>query len=219
MGDEIAVAAPTRPKRAPRSHWKLYLLLAVCVAPVAASYLIYYVFPPTGKSNYGTLIEPQRPVPVLDAVVVHPSTGTAASGARSPDPRQAQGLAAFKGRWVMLAIDGGACGHGCVHKLFFMRQTHASLGKDRDRVARVLLVTDPMPLSPNILAAHPDMTVLRVAPRELAAFLPTTAETGLSDHIYLIDPLQNLMMRFPPEPDPAATRNDLQRLLKASRIG
>jgi hypothetical protein len=63
------------------------------------------------------------------------------------------------------------------------------------------------------------MTVLRVAPSELAAFLPTTAESGLSDHIYLIDPLQNLMMRFPSEPDPAATRNDLQRLLKASRIG
>ena len=46
-----------------RGAWKLYLLLAVCVAPVVASYLMYYVFPPSGRTNYGMLIEPQRPVP------------------------------------------------------------------------------------------------------------------------------------------------------------
>jgi hypothetical protein len=40
-----------------------------------------------------------------------------------------------------------------------------------------------------------------------------------TDHIYVIDPLGNLMMRFPRDPDPSRMIKDLSRLLKASRIG
>jgi hypothetical protein len=35
----------------------------------------------------------------------------------------------------------------------------------------------------------------------------------------MIDPLGNLMMRFPDNPDPSSMKKDLNRLLKASRIG
>ena len=31
---------------------------AATAAPVVASYLAYYVFPPGGRTNYGTLVEP-----------------------------------------------------------------------------------------------------------------------------------------------------------------
>jgi hypothetical protein len=34
-----------------------------------------------------------------------------------------------------------------------------------------------------------------------------------------IDPLGNLMMRFPADPEPKRMLKDLERLLKASRIG
>ena len=51
----------------------------------------------------------------------------------------------------------------------------------------------------------------------LAASFP--AERSASDHIYLVDPLGNLMMRFPREPDPSRVIKDLQRLLKASGFG
>jgi hypothetical protein len=39
------------------------------------------------------------------------------------------------------------------------------------------------------------------------------------DHIYLVDPLGNLMMRFPRDPDPSRMIKDLQRLLRYSRFG
>ena len=49
------------------SHWRryrvLYAVIAVCIAPVVASYFAYYVAPPSGRTNYGTLIAPPRPVP------------------------------------------------------------------------------------------------------------------------------------------------------------
>ena len=142
---------PPRPAR--RGTWKLYLLLAVCIAPVAASYLMYYVFPPSGRTNYGELIEPQRPVPAIETRPVHPSE------ARAPG-RDGEGMAAFRGHWILVAIHSGECDEACAEKLYFMRQTHASLGKDRDRVARVLLVTDGKPLPGKVQGAHPDLTVL-----------------------------------------------------------
>ena len=44
-------------------------------------------------------------------------------------------------------------------------------------------------------------------------------DTQLTDHIFLVDPNGNLMMRFPKNPDPAKIKNDLAKLLKWSRIG
>jgi hypothetical protein len=35
----------------------------------------------------------------------------------------------------------------------------------------------------------------------------------------MIDPLGNLMMRFPKDPDPNKIKKDISKLLKASRIG
>lgn len=196
-----------------RSNWKLYLLLLVCIAPVVASYLAYYVFPPSDRTNYGALVEPQRAVPAL------PTTLVRAPETVAGDALAREGLAALKGKWIMLVVDSGACESACAEKLFFVRQTHASLGKDRDRVQQVLLLTDATPLPPAVDRAHPGLAVLRVAPQALGELLPVEPATTVADHIYLIDPLHNLMMRFPKDPDPARTRKDLQKLLKASRIG
>ncbi len=38
-------------------------------------------------------------------------------------------------------------------------------------------------------------------------------------HIYLADPLGNVMMRFPAKAEPRRMLKDLERLLKASQIG
>lgn len=206
-------AAATSPAGPRRSSWKLYLLILLCIAPVVASYLAYYVFPPSDRTNYGTLVEPQRAMPALPTTLVRaPDAGAREALARD-------GLAALKGKWILLVVDKGACERACAEKLFFVRQTHASLGKDRDRVQQVLLLSDATPLPAAVDQAHPGMAVLRVAPQALGELLPVESATTAADHIYLIDPLHNLMMRFPKDPDPARTRKDLQKLLKASRIG
>ena len=60
-----ALAEDTRRTRSGR--WKMLLLLAICAAPVVASYFTYYVVRPEGRSVYGQLIDPQRPLPALTA--------------------------------------------------------------------------------------------------------------------------------------------------------
>jgi hypothetical protein len=61
------------------------------------------------------------------------------------------------------------------------------------------------------------MRIARAAGSPVLAEFP--AERSAVDHIYLVDPLGNLMLRFPANPDPQRMLKDLARLLKASRVG
>jgi hypothetical protein len=190
--------APARRRRTQRL--KLLLVLAVCAAPVIASYLAYYVFPPEGRTNYGTLIEPQRPVPTLRLARLDGSGFD---------------FATLKGRWVMLQVDRAACGDECREKLLMMRQQRTMTGKDRDRLERVWLVTDAAPLAPELLSEFEGTIVLRAARAELEPLLPVAGDGRLEDHIWIVDPRGNVMMRHPKSPDPQRVRSDIARLLRA----
>lgn len=190
------------------SHWRrfrvLYLLIAVCVAPVIASYLTYYVFPPSGRTNYGDLVSPQRPLPAL---TLRQQDGNAFD------------LKELRGKWLMVVVDGSACGESCRQRLWQMRQLRVATGKDSDRIERVFLVTDGEPLETMLLREHEGAHILRADPTQLRAFLALDPAQRIEDHMYLIDPIGNYMMRWPREADPSRIKRDLSRLLKASRIG
>ncbi|MFN9805658.1 MAG: SCO family protein [Betaproteobacteria bacterium] len=192
----------------PPSHWRryrtLYLLIAVCLAPVIASYLTYYVFPPSGRTNYGDLVSPQRPLPALTL-------------------RQLDGAAfdlkQLRGKWLMGVVDGAACSDACRQRLWQMRQLRTATGKDSDRIERVFLVTDGEPLETMLLREHEGAHILRADSAQLRPFLALEPAQRIEDHMYLIDPIGNYMMRWPAEPNPSRIKRDLSRLLKASRIG
>src|SRR5690606_33241478 len=97
-----------------------------------------------------------------------------------------------------------------------MRQTHASTGKNVVRVERVWFVTDDAPVPEIVQEAYLGTHMLRVSPEQLRAFL---GHDQPANHIWVIDPLGNLMMRFPEEADPSKLRKDLGKLLFASQIG
>lgn len=188
------------------------MVLIVCATPVLIAFYMYYTrWQPSGASNYGTLVEPQRPVPPAEALRLTQLDGT---------PFDLRSLA---GKWVMLTVDGGECPESCAKKLFIMRQTHASTGKSVTRIERVWLVDDTTPLHTQVIRAYDGMTMVRADPAQLAQFLNVPpggdVRAALARHIWLVDPLGNLMLRFPENPDPAALRKDLGKLLHASRIG
>lgn len=199
-------SAATAPDRKPHSgRWKLFLIIAICAAPMMAAYLTYFVIKPLGRTNYGTLIDPrQHPIPALDASTLE---GRPAS------------LADYKGKWLLLHVDGGACAEPCQRSLFEMRQFRLMQGKEMDRIERVWLITDSTPLDTLLMRRYEGMRLLRVNAAKLKAWLPVDAGTEASDHLYLVDPVGNLMMRFPKNPDPSRVKKDLSRLLAASSIG
>ena len=185
-------------------RWKMFAVLLVCASPVIASYFTYYVIRPEGRRNFGELITPQRPLPAL--------------ATRTLDGKPGQ-LTALKDQWLLLSVAGGACEARCEQNLYFQRQLRESLGREKERLDRVWLVHDEAPVREALLPALTAATVLRVAPAELAQWLEPAAGRRLQDHLYLVDPLGNLMMRFPADMDVSAAakaKRDLDRLLRAS---
>jgi len=186
---------------APRSRSALWLVIAVAAAPVALSYLAYYFWHPSHTVNYGELIEP-RPLP--DPAL------TLADGSRFR-------LSQLRGKWVLVSMDAARCEADCEKKLVYMRQLRLTLGKDMDRVERAWLVTDAAALRGDVVTDFPGTWVVRAAGSGLIESFP--APRSPADHIYVVDPLGNLMMRFPRDPDTRRLIKDLSRLLRASRVG
>jgi hypothetical protein len=62
---------------------------------------------------------------------------------------------------------------------------------------------------------------VRASQKELSSFLvlPADGSARLEDCVWLIDPLGHLMLRWPKAADPSRMKRDLDRLLRASRIG
>lgn len=191
-------------QRTRAGRWKMLLLALVCAAPVLASYLSYYVIRPSAQSRFGALIEPQRPLPAI--------TVTDLSG-------QPFELSALKGQWLLVSVGGGSCSVVCESNLYLQRQLRESLGRDKDRMDRVWLISDNERVPDALLPALNQATMLRVPQAELAKWLAPQAGHGLDEHLYVVDPQGHWMMRFPPQLDKAQAgkaKRDLTRLMRAS---
>ncbi|MDB5742758.1 MAG: hypothetical protein JWR68_1073 [Polaromonas sp.] len=182
----------------------MMLVLLVCASPVIASYLTYYVVKPEGRRNFGELIDPQRPLPAIATLGLDGKAGQ---------------LTELKNQWLLLNVAGGNCDLRCEQNLYFQRQLRESLGREKERLDRVWLVNDNAAVRAALLPALTHATVLRVQADDLAPWLEPASGKRLEDHLYLVDPLGNLMMRFPADMDAAAAakaKRDLDRLLRAS---
>ena len=201
----------TSPART-RSIRPLIAILLVCLAPVAFALLAYYVpalgLRPESRTHYGQLIEPQRPIP--GDLALRDEQG------RPYDLNQ------LKGQWLLISSGPGACPESCVRGLFVLRNSHASQGKEVDRLERVWFITDDAPTAPVVDEAYTGTHILRADPARLAAWLApdaTDPAAELARGLWIVDPLGHLMMRFPDAQQPEAVRDDIRTLLKNSRIG
>ncbi len=209
-------AAVSDAQRTARGRLKMLAVLLVCAAPVIASYFTYYVVRPEGRRNHGELVEPQRPLPRLAA--------TASDG-------KTVSLDTLRGQWLLVSVAGGACDAVCERNLYLQRQLREGLGKNKDRLDWVWLVDDAAPVREALRPALGQATVLRVDGAQLGQWLAPAPGRRLPDHLYLVDPMGNWMMRFPAaatvpvgKPGPAGVdaaeaariKADLERLMRAA---
>ena len=173
----------------------------LCIAPFAAALIAYFYWQPQGGMNYGDLI-PARPL--TDPPLRHLD-------------QRAFKLSELKGKWILLQLDSADCAAACRAKLYNMRQVRLAQGREMDRVERVWLVLDEAPLATQLMREYDGTRMLRAGGSPLLAEFPPAA--GVRDHVYLVDPHGNLMLRFPKDADPVRMNKDLSRLLRASRIG
>jgi cytochrome oxidase Cu insertion factor (SCO1/SenC/PrrC family) len=178
----------------------LLAMTAIVVLPPIVAYVLYSTWRPSALMNYGELI---KPVPLAEVVV--------------PADAAMSQLGRLKGKWVLLTVDGGACDGYCQRKLYILRQLRLTQGKDMERIERAWLVDDDAPTGPGVLEEYKGTARIPARGSALLGVLPFAG--SMRDHVYIIDPLGNLIMRYPRDPDPNGMKRDLARLLRTSRIG
>ncbi len=179
---------------------KLLIILAIMCLPVIVSYLLYFYEYRPDSTNYGELIEIQK------------LTGTGVNQQDNTIFRMKN----VRGRWVMLMIDSGHCDEACQLKLYHMHQVRLVQNTEKDRIERLWLVDDNAPVDAELLEQYDGTLFINAKDSELLDLIPS--KDSHRKHIFLVDPLGNLMMRFPEDLDPTQMGKDIKRLLHVSQI-
>ncbi len=204
MSEEKPVEHQTEHRTEQRkSRRTLLLVAAVCIAPFVGSFALYWFWQPSGRINYGELVE---------GVTVPAATlAPAAGGGKAFDFSQ------VRGRWLFVTVDSGACDGYCQKKLWKMRQVRLTQGKSLERIERVWLLTDTQSVAASVIKEYEGTWIARAQGSTILRAFPH--HDAQRDHIYLVDPLGNVILRYPKDADPSRMKKDLQRLLRVSRIG
>jgi hypothetical protein len=180
---------------------QLLLIAAVFLGPLVVAAWMYYGgqgVAPEGRTNHGALLDPI--VQLTDEL----------PGSKLHEHND--------GYWVLLYANAGPCDEGCEYSLYTLRQSRLMLGKEMDRLVRVFLHGDTPP--DTVLLADEHQGLVTLQDSALTELLDNNQPTALdAGGYYLVDPLGNLVMYFPPDIDPQAMVEDIKHLLEFSRIG
>jgi hypothetical protein len=179
---------------------KFLLLLALMCAPVMISYVLYFSEYRPNSTHYGDLL---------------PVTKVSGKGTNLLDNTILR-MKDLHGKWVLVTVDSGRCDEQCQEKLYFMRQVRMAQGKEKHRIERLWLINDGITPDAELVKEYEGTFIVNAKDTEILGFIEN-AETQ-TKHIYLIDPIGNLMMRFPEKVDGTKMGRDLKRLLHVSQI-
>lgn len=181
--------------------WLQLALLAMLFAgPLVLATWLYFdgSLRPAGRTNHGALLDP-----VVNLRERMPNSALADLSEDS---------------WLLVYPNVDPCAADCREALYVLRQSRLMLGNDMQRLLRVFLRGPAAPDRVFIEEQHPGLAIIEDA--DLNRLLETRRPRELSaGGFFLVDPLGNLVMYFPPEIDPGDMVEDIQHLLDLSRIG
>lgn len=193
----------------------LMLLLGIFLFPWLIARWIYHhphVFV-TQKMNHGELIIPLVPITLFP--IQH----------TSGQPLDNTPVNQRKSKWMMLLFYPGHCDAICFKKLYYLRQIRIAMGKNQERVERVILTYQPWHHASTQYIFERDFSGTqhwfvnqsifeKLFPQKIS--LPYALSPGV---IYLVDPLGYMMMAYQPNANPEDILKDFQHLLMISQIG
>ncbi len=195
---------------------QLLLLMVVFGLPIIGAWILYFNpgLLPGGRGNLGELVQPVHPVP--DQIF---STLDGSSLSRAD----------LEGYWTLIYSAGDTCGEHCRKRIYDMRQIRKAMAENEKSVKRAVLFST---LSPGMEPASEidftefmgdfSGTTVIVGDGESIAplrnqFVPA-GEASIG-HLYLIDPMGNLMMHYLPEQASEDVLGDMELLLKVNKWG
>jgi len=190
------------------------IIAAIIIVFTGPLILSWFIFNHTdflearGTSNYGQIIKP--PILLEDFSLV--------------DPTNLERKNTLYGKWSMIFV-AESCDEICMENVYRMRQIHMGIGKHSLRVQKVLFLTNQHPgeLS-KLFINYAGQQVINTDSVDLDTLLDKFRSEKVinptkAGHIYISDPLGNLMMSYPSDINPKGILKDLKKLLRASRIG
>jgi len=196
------------------SRQALVLLGLIFMAPTFVAWVMHHSteqgWRPAGTTNKGNLVHPARPLAM-------------------PADMRSDGMSLndyLQGKWTLLYIGAADCADTCRNNLYKMRQVRLAQNENLNRVQTLfLLESDRMPqeLAGFLAQEHQDMAVALLSDTQASAIVPqfSVDDTPVQEarRVYIVDPLGNLMMYYQPDADASGMLQDLQKLLKYSKIG
>jgi hypothetical protein len=165
---------------------------------------------PEGQS-YGELIKPPLMLKVSDALQ--------ATQPVIKDPSDVSNTL-WHDKWSMVMI-ADVCDQACESRLHDIRQIHASLEKNMNRLQRVL-VTHQQDVSA-LQKQYPDLLILNKPNTDIdqlaSQFNRDNQDAYALRNVYLVDPIGNWMMVFDLELPAKDLRKDIVQLLRYSWAG
>ncbi len=193
-----------------RARLQLIALFLLFTVPIGVSTWLALSgsWRPVGSAHHGELLNPAQPLAEL--------AGQQFDGA-------SVSLDDLRGRWVMVYLGSTPdCGEICQERLYYMRQIRHALGRHMQRV-QTLGIFESIPeesLNHWLREQHPQMLHTYADASVHAEFAaPFTTPSEETHWIYLLDPLGNRVMRYSRDIEPDHILDDIERLLKYSKIG
>ncbi|NNG14338.1 MAG: hypothetical protein HKM22_04190 [Gammaproteobacteria bacterium] len=188
------------------------LMVLIFVVPVGAAIVLHSIeggWKPGRSVNFGELVTPVRALENLQLETIDNKAFT---------EKDLQDV------WTLFYIDSADCNEQCQENLYEIRQSRLGMGGEKERIQRVMLLTDSSKLDAMkpLLDEHFGMKVVTAndLPTVLKNFeFEKEAPASSAQRVYLVDPRGNLMMRYKAEQGPRDLVKDLGRLLKYSKIG
>jgi len=120
--------------------------------------------------------------------------------------------------WNIVLIEQAGCDENCEKNIDKIDRVQRTLHKDKDRVQLILMLkgTENIERVKQLENQFEGLVVLYVQRDDQRAFIKKFTNTAPEDSIYLVDPLNNLMMHYPIDVEPKALRADVKKLLKNS---
>lgn len=190
-------------------RWILILIFFICAVPLVLAWLLLQN-PQwlSGRTNYGNLIVPAVPVDRSNLFAF--------------DAFSRQNLNEMKGHWVLLhVVTAQGCDKVCKESLYKTKQIRLMLNKDLLRLRRVLMLDQGADEQQAGDRWRDHRYLLRVRPGQgvidlLSDAIGRPLEEGM---VFVMDPIGNVLLWYPPGFDPYGVKKDLKRLLSVSQIG
>lgn len=197
-GNGTSDSSPARLAAASRAKFKgrliLLAIVAIGVLPLLAALYFRHVSPPEVKATVGQPLNPVRlPFELLQR----------ADGATLDHPE-------VSGKWLVILAAPGGCDQRCQHALYLTRQARTAQGRNMARVDRLWLITDAATPAADLMAAHPDLVLIRTTDGKVLQLLGG----GERRYINLVDRRGQLVFRYSDDPEPKAFIRELGKLIK-----